>query len=129
IPSPRASKPPTHWSAPRPTSPPPTRKYSSVEHTKITLRNYAGFSFLALTLGVVAVGFGTVDMLMIAPLGLEHLAAIGQGELIVSAIYALLTGVVDIFTSRLAQAEGAATTAMRLPAQAGALMLLLVVCE
>lgn len=82
-----------------------------------------------LMLGVVAAGFGAVDLIMIAPKGVAHVAAVGQGDLLVAAILAAFLGVGDTFSSRLAVAEGEQRTARRLPVLAAALLMLLVVCQ
>ncbi|WP_320782032.1 MATE family efflux transporter [Streptomyces sp. CRN 30] len=66
---------------------------------------------------------------MVTPKGLLHVAAVGQGELIVSGVFAFFTGVVDIFTARLAVAEGENARARRLPTPAWALLPLLALCE
>jgi len=100
-----------------------------VKHTEFTVRNYASYALVILALGLITVGFGTIDLVMIAPKGVEHVAAVGQGELVVTAIYALFIGVVDVFASRLAMAEGEGITASRLPVLARSFLLLLVPCQ
>ncbi len=73
-----------------------------VKHTALTKRNFADFALILFAMGMVSVGFGAVDLLMIAPLGLRHIAAVSQGELITSALLAALIGLVDTFIARLA---------------------------
>lgn len=87
-----------------------------MKHTTLTKRNFADFALTLFAMGMVSVGFGAVDLLMIAPLGLQHIAAVSQGELITSALLAALIGLVDTFTARLAVMEGAGKTRERLPA-------------
>jgi Na+-driven multidrug efflux pump len=100
-----------------------------MRHTQLTVQNYASFSLVVLTLGLVTVGFGTVDLLMVAPKGLTHVAAVGQGDLIVAGVYAFFIGVVDTFSSRLAVSEGEGRTGARLPVLVAALLVLLVPCQ
>lgn len=100
-----------------------------MKHTYLTIKNYANYASVILMLSVVAVGFGAVDLVMIAPKGLNHVAAVGQGDLVVAGIYAFFIGVVDVFSSRLAVAEGEATIARRLPVLAAGLLILLVPCQ
>jgi Na+-driven multidrug efflux pump len=97
-----------------------------VKHTELTVRNYSGFASVVFVLGVVAVGFGAIDLIMIAPKGLSHVAATGQGDLLVTGIYAFFLGVVDVYASRLAIAEGEGGTERRLLVLAGALGLLMI---
>lgn len=77
-------------------------------------------------LGLLAVGFGAVDLAMVAPLGAEHVAAVGVGESVVTLVGAFAVGFVDSFTGRLAQAEGAGETGRRLPVLVGGFLLALV---
>lgn len=101
-----------------------------MRHTELTPRNYADFTSTIFLMGLVIVGFGAVDLIMVAPTGTEHVAAVGQGEIIFSGLTALLSiGVVDTFSGRLAVAEGRGETTERLPALVGALVLLIVVCQ
>ncbi|WP_405590118.1 MATE family efflux transporter [Streptomyces sp. NBC_01190] len=99
------------------------------DHTRFTARNFSGLAVLMFTLSMVTVGFGAVDMVMIAPKGITAVAAVGQADVLVAAIFAFFTGVVDAFSSRLAIAEGEGSTAMRLPVLAGAMALALVPCQ
>jgi Na+-driven multidrug efflux pump len=100
-----------------------------MQHTRLTLRNYSGFSMVILALGLIMAGFGAIDLMMIAPKGLGYVAAAGQGDVLVAAVYAIYLGVVDVFASRLAIAEGGSATARRLPVLFAALVLLLVPCQ
>ena len=76
------------------------------QHTKLTLRNYFSYATLAFVIGLVTVGFGAVDLLMVGPLGIVHVAGVGQGDLIVSCLMAGFLGFVDVFAARFAAAEG-----------------------
>ncbi|CQR66117.1 MATE family efflux transporter [Streptomyces leeuwenhoekii] len=100
-----------------------------MEHTRFTVRNFSSYTTVVLGLGLVSVGFGTLDLIMIAPKGLDQVAAVGQAEVLISAIYAVFIGVVDVFGSRLAIAEGEGLTWRRLPVLATALLLLLIPCQ
>jgi Na+-driven multidrug efflux pump len=100
-----------------------------MKHTEFTTRNYASLSVLMLVVGLVVVGFGAVDLAMVAGKGVEHVAAVGTGDVIVTAIMAFFAGGVDVFGSRLAIAEGEGSTARRLPVLVLALVLLLVVWQ
>ena len=100
-----------------------------MQHTRLTPRNYAGFAAVMLAVGLVTTGFGAVDLAMVAPKGVEHVAAVGQGDLIITGISAFLLGMVEAFAGRLAVAEGEGTTAHRLPVLALALLLVLVACQ
>lgn len=101
-----------------------------MKHTELTTRNYAGFATTIFLTGLVSVGFGAIDILLISPKGLDQVAAVGLGDVINAGITALLAiGIVDTFSSRLAIAEGRADLARRLPVLAGALLILLVVAQ
>ena len=75
-------------------------------HTELTLRNFSSYAALAFTIGLVTVGFGAIDLLMVGVLGFTHVAAVGQGGLIATCILAAFIGFVDVFATRLAAAEG-----------------------
>ena len=100
-----------------------------MRHTQLTARNYASFASVILILGFATTGLGAVDLAMIAPKGVDHVAAVGQGDLIVVGIYAFFLGIVEAFSSQLAVAEGEGSTARRLPVLAGALLLMIVLCQ
>ncbi|MGV9936641.1 MATE family efflux transporter [Streptomyces olivaceoviridis] len=100
-----------------------------MEHTRFTVRNYTGYTSVVFGLGVVSVGFGALDLIMVAPKGLDQAAAVGQADVLISAIYAVFIGVVDVFSSRLAMAEGEQRTSHRLPVLGTALLLLLIPCQ
>ncbi|GAA2740238.1 MATE family efflux transporter [Kitasatospora cinereorecta] len=100
-----------------------------MEHTRFTVRNFAGLSSVILGLSMVTVGFGALDLAMVAPKGLDSVAAVGQADVLVSGIYAFFIGAVDVFASRVAIAEGEGSTARRLPVVALALLGLLVPCQ
>jgi len=96
-----------------------------LDHTELTPRSMAGFSVSMFALGLISLGFGAVDLAMIAPLGLTHVAAVGLGEAIFTMIAAFVGGFTDSFAGRLAQAEGGGLTAERFPQLVGALLLVL----
>ncbi|MFE0181240.1 MATE family efflux transporter [Streptomyces olivaceus] len=95
-----------------------------MKHTQLTVRNYASYAFVVMLISSTSVGFGAIDLLMVAGKGVEHVAAVGQGDLIVSAVFAFFLGTVDVFGSRLAMAEGEQTSGRQLPVLTGALILL-----
>jgi MATE family multidrug resistance protein len=97
-----------------------------VKHTTLTLGNFASFTTVMAGIGFVTVGLGAVDMAMVAPFGEAHLAAVGQGEVLATTLAASMKGLVDVFSSRLAIREGAATTNSEFPALLAALLLLFV---
>lgn len=72
-----------------------------MKHTTLTKRHFADFALTLFAMGIVSIGFVAVDLLIIAPFGLQHIAAVSQGELITSALLAALIGLVDTFTARL----------------------------
>ncbi|MFF0145161.1 Na+-driven multidrug efflux pump [Amycolatopsis sulphurea] len=100
-----------------------------MQHTQLTARNYGSFASLIVVLGFATTGVGAVDLAMIAPKGVQHVAAVGQGDLLVTGVLAFFLGVVESFSSRLALAEGERTTAQRLPVLAGALLVMVVLCQ
>ncbi|WP_046729985.1 MATE family efflux transporter [Streptomyces humi] len=101
-----------------------------MKHTELTVRNYTGFATTIFLTGLVSVGFGAVDILLISPKGLDQVAAVGLGDVINAGLTALLAiGVVDTFSSRLAIAEGRGDLARRLPVLASALLVLLLVAQ
>jgi Na+-driven multidrug efflux pump len=71
----------------------------------------------------VVVGYGAVDLAMVAPLGVDYVAAVGLADLIVVGVSSYAGGVVAVFASRLAIAEGEDSTVRRLPVLAGAFLL------
>ncbi|MGW1564075.1 MATE family efflux transporter [Streptomyces sp. NPDC002144] len=99
------------------------------EHTRLTVSNYAGFAGVMLAVGLVTTGFGMVDLLMVAPKGVNHVAAVGQGSVLLMGVSAFFLGVIDAFAGRLAIAEGEGTTARRLPSLAAALLVTLALCQ
>lgn len=96
------------------------------EHTRLTSHAFTSFSGTMLAIGLLNVGFGTIDLAMVAPLGIEQIAAVGLGDAVVVLVLAFAGGIVDIFTSRLAQAEGVGNTNARLPVLLAALALVLI---
>ncbi|MFD9002371.1 MATE family efflux transporter [Streptomyces sp. NPDC059582] len=101
-----------------------------MKHTELTTRNYTGFATTVFLTGLVSVGFGAIDILMISPKGLDQVAAVGLGDVINAGLTALLAiGIVDTFSSRLAIAEGRADLAQRLPVLAAALLTLLLAAQ
>ena len=77
------------------------------EHTELTPRSFASFGLMMLGLGLLSVGFSVIDTAMVAPFGLVQVAAVGLGEAVVSLLLAFFAGFIDVFTARLARAEGA----------------------
>ncbi|MFM2484659.1 MATE family efflux transporter [Celerinatantimonas yamalensis] len=75
-------------------------------HTKFTLRNFSSYATLSFTIGLVTVGFGAIDLIMVSALGEVHVAGVGIGELIVTCILASMLGFVDVFAAKLAALEG-----------------------
>ena len=100
-----------------------------MEHTKLTVPNFAGLSSVIFGLSMVTVGFGALDLAMVAPKGIDNVAAVGQADVLVAGIYAFFIGAVDAFSSRVAIAEGEGSTARRLPVVALALIGLLIPCQ
>ena len=98
----------------------------NMEHTQLTPRRFANFSMSMFAIGLIVIGWGAVDLAMIAPFGTQHVAAIGLGEAVITTISAFLIGIVDSFSGRLAQAEGSGEAGSRLPLLAGAFCLVLV---
>ncbi|MCX6406142.1 MAG: MATE family efflux transporter [Propionibacteriales bacterium] len=76
------------------------------DHTRLTTRSFTGFSLTMFAVGMISVGFGAVDMALVAPFGVEVLAAVGLGEVVVVTASAFLAGPIDVLTSRVAQSEG-----------------------
>ncbi|MET8628885.1 MATE family efflux transporter [Kitasatospora sp. NPDC004669] len=106
-----------------------TENQSATAHTKLTARNFNGYAAVVFMLGMATVGFGAVDLAMIAPKGVAHVAAVGQGDLLVLGIYAFFQGAVEAFSSRLSVAEGANRTAQRLPVLLAALLVILTISQ
>ncbi|MFL1426801.1 MULTISPECIES: MATE family efflux transporter [unclassified Nocardiopsis] len=94
-------------------------------HTTLTRRNFAGFASMMLLLEFIIVGMGAVDLLMIAPLGVDHIAALGLGDLIAIAVFAFFTGLVHAYAGRVAIAEGGGELSRRLPVLAAASLVVL----
>ncbi|WP_326821670.1 MATE family efflux transporter [Streptosporangium sp. NBC_01756] len=99
------------------------------DHTKLTGRNFAGFAGMMLLMEFIIVGMGAVDLLMIAPLGVLHIAALGLGDLVSIAVFSFFVGLVHAYAGRLAVAEGKQELAQRLPVLAGAAALVLLLFQ
>jgi len=97
-------------------------------HTELTVRNFSSYATLAFAIGMVTVGFGAVDLLMVGALGVDHVAAVGQGDLIASCILAGFVGFVDVSASRLAASEGSGGLGTRHSALAIGFLLSAVLC-
>ena len=97
-------------------------------HTDLTLRNFSSYAALAFAVGLVMVGFGATDLLMVGVLGITHVAAVGQGDLIVTCIFAATVGFVDVFAARLASAEGAGDRSTRQIGLAAGFLCAVVLC-
>ncbi|MEV8327643.1 MATE family efflux transporter [Kitasatospora sp. NPDC056731] len=106
-----------------------TDDQSPAAHTRLTARNFNGYAAVVFMLGTATVGFGAVDLAMIAPKGVDHVAAVGQGDLLILGIYSFFQGAVEAFSSRLSVAEGAERTAQRLPALLAALLTILIISQ
>lgn len=78
----------------------------STSHTNLTPRNFYNFAAVSFSIGMATVGFGAVDLAMVGALGTQHVAAVGQGELIATTVLFGFVGFVDVFATRLAGAEG-----------------------
>ncbi len=76
------------------------------KHTDLSLRSFAAFSAVAFGVGLLGVGFGVVGVAMVAPFGLEAVAAVGLGESVIMLLSAFFVGFINVFTARLARAEG-----------------------
>ncbi len=99
------------------------------DHTRLTTSGFVGFTGSMFALGMLNVVFGAIDLAMVAPFGVEQVSAVGLGDAVVVLVLAFCAGIVDIFTSRLAVAEGNGTTAIRLPVLVLALALILGVVQ
>jgi Na+-driven multidrug efflux pump len=78
-------------------------------HTALTKGNFYSYAWVAFAIGMVTVGFGAIDLLMVGVIGIQHVAAVGQGDLIATSILVAFVGFVDVFAARLATFEGAHT--------------------
>jgi multidrug resistance protein, MATE family len=94
----------------------PRGEPDSMKHTQLTIKNFSGLAIAEFLIGSVTVGFGVIDLVMIAPKGSLHVAAVGLADLIIIGLFAFFGGIADIFAARLAQAEGSGQTMRRLPA-------------
>jgi multidrug resistance protein, MATE family len=99
-----------------------------MQHTQLTPHSFGSYAALILSLGLVSAGFGAVDMMMVAPLGLQHVAAVGQGDVLAAAAFAFFMGLINVVASRLAVTEGGGDTILRLSTFVFAFVLLLVPC-
>ena len=96
-----------------------------MEHTRLSLSSFGRYAAVVLSMGVVSAGFGAVDMMMVAPLGVEHVASVGQADVLAAAVFAFFLGLTDAVASRLAISEGRGEGGARLPLYASAFGLLL----
>ncbi|MFE0421352.1 MATE family efflux transporter [Streptomyces sp. NPDC058953] len=93
------------------------------DHTELTRKNFSNFAAVILMTSSVGVGLGAVDLAMVAPLGVEFVAAVGLADLIVMGLTAYCAGLVHVFASRLGIAEGERSLSTRLPPLVGAFLL------
>lgn len=80
------------------------------DHSQLTVSGYLGYVSVAFWAGMIIVGFGAIDLAMVAPFGAVQLAAVGQADILVIAVMAGVLGFSDSYSTRLAQAEGAGRT-------------------
>lgn len=80
------------------------------DHSQLTVSGYLGYVSVAFWAGMIIVGFGAIDLAMVAPFGAVQLAAVGQADILVTAVMAGVLGFSDSYSTRLAQAEGAGRT-------------------
>lgn len=99
------------------------------EHTDLSPRSFASFSAVIFGLGLLMVGFGVVAVAMVAPFGLEAVAAVGLGESVIMLISAFFIGFIDVFTARLARAEGTGRTESAFPQLVRAFLIAIVLME
>ena len=76
------------------------------DHRQLTPGTFSGLAFAILAIDLIAVGNGLVDVFFLTPFGLEAIAAMGLGDSVVLLFFAFFAGVVDVYASRLARAEG-----------------------
>ena len=74
-------------------------------HTQITISNFYLFLFSTLLLEFTNIAFGTVDMIMVSPFGLEVIGAVGYSEVLTMVTLSLFTGVTRIFQGEFAKLE------------------------
>jgi multidrug resistance protein, MATE family len=99
------------------------------DHTALSLRTFGGFATSMLLIGLISVGFGTVNLAMVASSGTSVIAGIGLGDLLVSCLLAAFVGLVDAFSAGVARAEGSGVGDEKLAAQVGGFLVLLVPVE
>lgn len=97
-------------------------------HTVLTQGNFYSYAWVAFAIGMVTVGFGAIDLLMVGVLGIQHVAAVGQGDLIATSILVAFVGFVDVFAARLASFEGANTKDARQIGLAFGFLATVVIC-
>lgn len=98
-----------------------------MKHTQLTIKNFSSLAIAEFLIGSVTVGFGVIDLIMIAPKGSLYVAAVGLADLLIIGLFAFFGGIVDIFAARLAQAEGSGQTMRRLPTLGAAFGMTMVV--
>lgn len=81
------------------------------DHRQLAPGTFSGLAFAILAIDLIAVGNGVVDVIFLTPFGLEAIAAMGLGDSVVLLFFAFFAGVVDVYASRLARAEGKGHTA------------------
>ncbi|MBQ1089391.1 MATE family efflux transporter [Streptomyces sp. B93] len=100
-----------------------------MRHTELTRRNFAGYAGIVLLMSSVGAAFSAVDLAMVAPLGLRYVAAVGLADLVVTGVLAFAGGLVRVFCSRLAIAEGEGERGRRLPVLLMALLWCGLACQ
>ena len=83
------------------------------EHTSATRKNFVGYALVDFWAGLIIVGYGAIDLIMVGPFGATQIAAVGQADLFVTTLFAGVLGFSDSFAARLAKAEGAGSLGQR----------------
>lgn len=80
--------------------------FQSRKHTEFNRGSFLSFTAVMFAIELLHTGYGVVDLFFISKFGIEMIAAVGLGDLIVLLYLAFFRGTVDVYASRLARAEG-----------------------
>lgn len=98
-----------------------------MRHTDLTPRTWCSYTITIFLTGLISVGYGAVDLVMVAHKGAPAIAAVGLGEIIAGALFALLgLGIVDSLSAHIASEEGCNNLENKINIFLGAMVVLLI---
>lgn len=79
---------------------------TDVSHGSVSVRNFYEFSIAILATGLLNIGFGAIDIVMLVPFGVSAVAGVGLANILLAAMLALSYGFLDQTATSVARATG-----------------------